>query len=122
MTKQKSAKGFNHLATSQGVLCLLMWLYDFRTSYGFSDAALWDVIFIYYYHSRYLKGPTINALRVKKYGYKTGYKATRERLDVLIKRGLIYQVDRRLYPAELLLKELTGAIDLDELSKFLPAA
>ena len=98
-------KGVNRLALLQTLYTLMKWMYDFRIKYDFTEASMWDVIFIQIYYLEHSEGTTVNALLLKRYRKSTGYKALRQRLDVLIKRGLLIQENRRIYPSETLLAE-----------------
>lgn len=106
MKKSRSAKGVNHLLIAQALLALMKWMYDFRIKYDFTEASMWDVIFIHIHYMEQSKGMSITALMMQRYRRATGYKALRQRLDILIKRGLIIQENRRMFPAEIILNEL----------------
>jgi hypothetical protein len=108
MKKQGSANRVKHDIKSTSVYALLIWLYDFRTKYNFSESSLYDIIFVYYYNSVTFQGISATQLMLKRYGQRTSYVALRYRLDTLIKRGLIYRLNRKLYPSELLLKEMSS--------------
>lgn len=113
MPKNRSRNRVNHRAQSGGVYSVLIWLYEFRTKYNFSEASLYDLIFVYWYCSNSNSGISATQLMVKRYGQKTCYVNVRARLETLIARGLIYRLNRKLYPSELLLKEMS-ALELPE--------
>lgn len=106
-------KRVNHNVKSASVYSVLIWLYEFRTKFNFTDASLYDIIFVYWYYYQNGKGVTLSTLLNKRYGRQTGYIALRARVDLLADRGLVYRIKRNIYPSELLLKEM-ASLELPE--------
>jgi len=106
MAKKRNVKEVDHLALAEKLYFLMISMYQFRVKYNLSEATFWDVVHIYWYYMKYSKGCSIRSLQIQRYRKATGYRAMRERLDLLIDRGLLHQEKRKMYPAEQLLKDL----------------
>ena len=108
MRKQTAKQTAITLAILHTLLSLMKWMYDFRIKHDFSEASMWDVIFIHIYYMQHSKGMSITALMMARYRRATGYQALRERLDILIRKGIIIQENRRMYPCDKILQEINS--------------
>lgn len=111
MQKQRSTKRVDYLLVTTHLNSLLERMYEFRLKYSLSEPSMWDIVQLFLHHLNTSKGCTTVMLTKRRYRAETGYQAVLDRVNILIKKGLVRREKNLLYPTELVYSDLEKLVN-----------